>query len=91
MRTTIDIPDALFRAAKAKAALEGRLLKDLVIESLQRAVSTPAKGPRKLRTVRFPLIEGGNAAPVVTNEMLDAADAQANHDSDEYHARALRR
>ena len=91
MRTTSDIPDALFRAAKAKAALEGRLLKDLVIESLQRAVSTPIKGPRALRTVKFPLIEGGKDSPAITNEMLDAAAAQANLDSDEYHARALRR
>ena len=39
MRTTMGIPAALFDAAKAKAALEGRLLKDLVIESLQRSVS----------------------------------------------------
>jgi len=35
MRTTVDIPDALFRQAKSKAALQGRKLKDLVEEGLR--------------------------------------------------------
>jgi Arc/MetJ family transcription regulator len=30
MRTTIDLPDELFRKAKAKAALDGMRLKDLI-------------------------------------------------------------
>ena len=34
MRTTIDIPDELFRRAKSEAALRGRKLKDLVEEGL---------------------------------------------------------
>ena len=35
MRTTVDIPDELFRRAKSKAALQGRKLKDLVEEGLR--------------------------------------------------------
>ena len=35
MRTTVDIPDALFRRAKSEAALRGRKLKDLVAEGLR--------------------------------------------------------
>ena len=35
MRTTVDIPDELFRRAKSEAALRGRKLKDLVEEGLQ--------------------------------------------------------
>jgi hypothetical protein len=34
MKTTLDIPTPLYRQAKAKAALEGRKLKDLVAEGL---------------------------------------------------------
>jgi hypothetical protein len=34
MRTTVDIPDELFRRAKSEAALRGRKLKDLVEEGL---------------------------------------------------------
>jgi hypothetical protein len=35
MRTTVDIPDELFRYAKSEAALRGRKLKDLVEEGLR--------------------------------------------------------
>ena len=35
MRTTVDIPDELFRRAKSEAALRGRRLKDLVEEGLR--------------------------------------------------------
>jgi len=46
MRTTVDIPDELFRQAKAVAALQGRKLKDLVEEGLRRVVGAPEpEGP----------------------------------------------
>ncbi len=35
MRTTIDIPDELFRQVKARAALKGMKLKEYVTEALQ--------------------------------------------------------
>ena len=35
MKTTIEIPDALFRKAKSKAAERGQTLKELVTEALQ--------------------------------------------------------
>jgi len=35
MRTTVDIPDELFRRAKVEAAQHGRTLKDLVEEGLR--------------------------------------------------------
>jgi hypothetical protein len=38
MRTTIDLPDDLFRRAKSQAALRGRKLKDLVEEGLRAVV-----------------------------------------------------
>ena len=38
MRTTVDIPDELFRRAKSEAALRGRKLKDLVEEGLRLAL-----------------------------------------------------
>jgi hypothetical protein len=45
MRTTIDIPDELFRRAKATAALEGRTLKDLVTEALEAHLQTRSAPP----------------------------------------------
>ncbi len=45
MRTTIDIPDELFRRCKAAAALEGGSLKVFVREALETYLSR--RGPRR--------------------------------------------
>lgn len=44
MRTTVDIPDELFRRAKSEAALQGRKLKDLVEEGLRLVLAAPPAG-----------------------------------------------
>ena len=45
MRTTVDIPDELFRRAKSEAALRGRKLKDLVEEGLRHVLEKDEKAP----------------------------------------------
>lgn len=47
MKTTIELPDELYRKAKATAALHGRKLKDLVEEGLRRVLDAPRKGRRQ--------------------------------------------
>jgi len=47
MRTTVDIPDELFRRAKSEAALRGRKLKDLVEEGLRLVLEPQNPGPLK--------------------------------------------
>jgi hypothetical protein len=49
MRTTVEVPDDLFRKAKARAALQGRALEELVADGLKllllqthRDAATPA-------------------------------------------------
>lgn len=44
MRTTVEIPDDLFRRAKSEAALRGRTLKDLVEEGLRLVLAAPSSG-----------------------------------------------
>jgi len=44
MKTTIDIPDALFRKAKSRAAERGQTLKDFVTDALQARLSTESGG-----------------------------------------------
>ncbi len=39
MRTTIDLPDELYRRTKAEAALRGRKFKDLVEDGLRRVLA----------------------------------------------------
>jgi len=46
MKTTLDIPNDLYREVKAVAALERIRIKDLVTEGLQLALAERAKGNR---------------------------------------------
>ncbi len=49
MRTTVDIPDPLYRALKKKAAQEGNSVKALVLRGVERELrsSPPKRGPRR--------------------------------------------
>ncbi len=46
MKTTVEIPDDLYRRAKAEAALRGRRLRDLVEEGLRLVLDAPRKTGR---------------------------------------------
>ena len=43
MKTTLELPDTLFRKAKATAAARGQSLKDLFTEALHEKLSAPRK------------------------------------------------
>ena len=53
MRTTIDMPDTLFRKTKAVAALRGSSMKDLIVRAIEREVTQPMAKPKR---VKLPLI-----------------------------------
>jgi hypothetical protein len=74
MRTTIDMPDVLMRAAKARAAEHGESLKDLVNRALAHELGLPSVPKRKTGRVALPLI-ARDAAPavLVTNDDIAAA------------------
>jgi len=59
MRTTIDLPDPLFKEAKSAAALRGQSLKDMVVVALRRELrhgrATPAGRARAKRSA-FPVL-----------------------------------
>jgi hypothetical protein len=48
MKTTVEVPDALYRQAKAETALRGRKLKDLIQEGLRLVLEAPRKTPRHI-------------------------------------------
>jgi hypothetical protein len=78
MRTTIDMPSPLMRAAKARAAEQGESLKDLVNRAVAHEVGIPATRKGKAGRVTLPLI-ARDATPtiLVTNEDIeDAFDAE---------------
>ena len=78
MRTTIDMPPTLIRAAKARAAEHGESLKDLVNRAIAHEVGLPATPKGKTGRVALPLIaRDATPAALVTNEDIeDAFDAE---------------
>lgn len=90
MKTTVEIPDELFRQAKSRAALEGRALKDLIIEGLEYAVARPAAA-RPLRKARFPIIKSARKGRKITDEMVSKAVEQMQEEEAQYYAQFMRR
>ena len=56
MRTTLDLPDELFRQLKAKAALQGAKLKDLLTRYVETGLRQSV--PQLLSRSKLPVIKG---------------------------------
>ncbi len=73
MRTTIDLPDELFRQAKAKAALDGLRLKDLITrfveQGLRQGAPPSSATPPRRRRSELPVTRAatGRTLPDLTN------------------------
>ena len=71
MKTTVDIPDALYRQAKIRAAKEGTTLRALLLNSLAESLVRPASAAEALpRRERFEVDERG--WPVLKREPGDS-------------------
>jgi len=57
MRTTLDLPDDLFRKAKAEAALRGVPLKILFTNALRQELTTKKVHPKSSTLAKLPLIK----------------------------------
>jgi predicted component of type VI protein secretion system len=69
MKTTVEIPDDLYRRAKAEATLRGRKLKELVAEGLRHVLEPPRGTNRRPSLAK--LMEG--ARGVVNSGVPDLA------------------
>ncbi|MFZ0309155.1 MAG: hypothetical protein WAL89_13365 [Candidatus Sulfotelmatobacter sp.] len=54
MRTTVDIPDPLYRELKGKAASEGRSVKELILRSVEEELK--GRRSRANRRVSLPIV-----------------------------------
>jgi len=63
MRTTVDIPDTLYRHLKSKAAGEGRSVKELILRSVE--VELHGEPRRRRRPVTLPLVRSKQPGTVV--------------------------
>ena len=55
MRTTIDIPDAVYRRLKARAAAEGRAAKTLILQGVEQVLASQKSV--NSRPVTLPLVK----------------------------------
>ncbi len=68
MRTTIELPDSVYRKLKARAALEGSSVKRVLLRLVQRELA--GRAPK--RKTAFPLIHGKETRQLsLTNEQID--------------------
>lgn len=83
MRTTIDLPDELLRQVKAKAALDGLKLKDLITRYVEQGLrgTPPPAAPLRRQRSELPVSRAatGHTLPALTNveiqRILDQEEA----------------
>ena len=69
MRTTVDLPDPVFRQLKAVAALRGTSLKQIILRAIENELRR--ERPKK-RRVQFPLIRSKQPGALsLTNAEID--------------------
>ena len=54
MRTTVDIPDPVYRRLKSRAAREGSSAKELILRGVEQVLSVKRRTPR--RRVKLPIV-----------------------------------
>lgn len=85
MRTTIDLPEDILRAAKTRAAERDESLKELFARAVAREIGLPPGRPAP-RRVTFPLVGDASGPPVdVTNADIEAA--LSTEDAERYASR----
>jgi hypothetical protein len=77
MRTTIDLPDPLFRRVKTLAAMEGTSLKKLITDFIEQGLAAGRPGPGRERPLRSqpPVIRHpctGSPVPALSNADIEA-------------------
>jgi len=70
VRTTVDIPDSIYRQLKSKAALQGCSVKELILRGVE--VELSGTSGRSKKRVRFPLIESKRPGSLkLTNQQIN--------------------
>ncbi|MHB8523658.1 MAG: hypothetical protein ACYDH9_23285 [Limisphaerales bacterium] len=73
MRTTVDLPNPLFKRVKSAAALRGLRLRQFVADALEQALEAGRPAPRRHR-VKLPLIRGAGKRIInPSRQELDAS------------------
>ena len=69
MRTTVDIPDPIYRELKTRAAAEGGTVKQLLLRGAQTVLREPLK--KRVRRLREPILNKGTPGSLrIDNEKI---------------------
>ena len=91
MKTTLEIPDPLFRQVKARAAMEGVKLKDLVASALSAYLTKPgADAEGQAKPCPFPLVRG-KGGPLLKQTSNQTIARLEEEDDTKRHRRSLGR
>jgi hypothetical protein len=74
MKTTFDLPDELFVAAKKRAAEERRPLRDVIASGLRQHLRGPSRPASRRPAIKWVTVKGG------LPEGMDVADRDRMHD-----------
>jgi plasmid stability protein len=84
MRTTLDLPDPLFKHLKTRAAQEGRSLRDLVVELVQKGLTARDTVDAQQRFESRPVVVGPVAMTSSADKLTNATLFELiNQDDDE--------
>jgi hypothetical protein len=88
MRTTVEIPDELYRKAKVQAAYRGIRLRDLIEEGLRRVLTSEPGFIERPRRVAFPLLRSRRRGSLSADDVTRAED-QTIREEDSERGRAV--
>lgn len=75
MRTTVDIPDPLYREIKIHAAHEGRSIREVILEGVEMRLRAKRKDPAA-KPFKVPVIKSKRPGTLnLTNEQIDELTA----------------
>ena len=84
MRTTLDLPDPLFKHLKTRAAQEGRSLRDLVIELVEKGLTASETVNVQQRFLARPVVGASATMPSSAETLTNAKLFELiNQDDDE--------
>ena len=70
MRTTVDIPDEIYRDLKIMAVKENQPVRQIILRSIQRELG--AKQGKRIRKLRLPLIPSSRPGTLnLTNQQIE--------------------
>jgi hypothetical protein len=71
MRTTVDIPDPLYREIKIRAASEGTTVREIILEGVAERLRTGRAAAKQDDRPRFPVIRSSRPGSlVIDNEAI---------------------